>query len=791
MAIENQINLDKYIGSCRSLISESGSKIKPSDFIIPFSNLAQSIIETSINFIDESYDKQKDIDTIDSDILSDQIIIFELTGQIKNFIFLVQDSYIQINKARILEQEEIENNQGFVNYFKKCLVHLEEGITELETFFNNRIKEIKTNKKSNRAFENFVLHNSNPWPEYKSQFVDLKSQFIEIEKRFLHFDDIFIHIQGVKKTIFENIDNCLIEIKNINETFNKLEAFLSDIKLHDQSNLIRDNMFHLEQNIQTSFHIEDFSHNIELDIEYLNEEVSYPIDTQEGKVLTLTLSLKGRIMSWLKNKIYPNLSEIWGKIEVEQNGMRMTLHNLALLESQKINLEDKELLELKEKMEEMVFPFKRKIKKSEDIVYSIIEKIKHSIVEDISLSLLYKENQYFLFPDVRAKEVSSNLVQHKLVLSTRDFYKRISQKLNLAFVKHQHERSLTYSERVVRYIDSQNFTDLHSKYLNLFTAKGYISDTFTVGLDSQISKIEDSVNSWKSGYQGSVLISGNRLIGKTLFGEKIARRFFFNNAFRLNPNMILKIGNNTFDTNSNLIETLNFIIKSGKENCLIWIDDIELWNNTKTSLAQNIQDLDDFVRQHSNKYFVMVTMNTLTKKRAQAFDLLRDSFQTEISLDNYAYKDFQNAISIKHHSTHYQLIDEKGNVISKSDINKIINKIYHLSDGIIGAGIQLWASRCEEKGESTVIFSKSHFSPFPDFLNVDMKILLNAIYLKKRVFETELETIFGNQYPLKYAQIVHKLLSVGVLVKSVEQCISINECMASDISIELNKFNLK
>lgn len=787
MSKEDFTSFDQFIQNCRVLLHENDLEIDSSNFVEPFSKLAQSIIDLSIIFISESYERQKFNDTIADDILNDQIIIFEWTAVVKKYFFLLQDSYIQINKARILEDEGKIKNRGFKKYYAECIKHLDDGLSELELNYKNRILQLSSNKKEKKVFANYVLHNNNPWPEYESQFIAIKAQINEIEERFIHFDDIAVHIKGVKNTILDNVSNCIFEIESINKTFVELNDFLGEIKLNDKVQLIKENMFHLEQEIQSKFHIEDFSENIELDIEYLEGEIKYPINTLEGKVLTLTISLKRRLLNWLKNKIYPNLSEIWGMIEVDQNGMKMMLHNLALVETQKSTLTDVELLDLKIKMEEIIIPFKRKIDKSAGIISSLIEKINVNIEKDFSLSLIYKTNQYFLFPEVSAKDMGNSVAQNQWVSKGIKFFSKQLEGLKIALLLHQKDRNLTYAERLVRYVNSRKINDIHSKYINLFTAKGYISDTFTVGLDSEISKIEDSINAWKSGFQGSVLISGGRLVGKTLLGEKVASRFFLNNSFRLNPEMTLKVGESTMEVKGDLLEALNFIRATAQLKCLIWIDDIELWNTPQTSLAQNIQALDDFVRFHSNSYFVMVAISSLTKNRSQAFGLIKNAFQTEISIGSYSFKDFHEALSIKHHSTHYQLVNNDGELISKSEMKSIIKRLYGLSHGIIGNGIHLWASRCIESGDSAVEYIYADYVTLPDFFDADMLVLLNAVHLKKRILESELEKLYGRRYSERYAIIVQKLLSVAVLVKTIDHWISINECMASDISLILSE----
>ena len=66
--------------------------------------------------------------------------------------------------------------------------------------------------------------------------------------------------------------------------------------------------------------------------------------------------------------------------------------------------------------------------------------------------------------------------------------------------------------------------------------KGYIGGVLPGGgRDAEIDHMRQLIENWRLGYRGAVVLTGNRLSGKTLFGELITNRFFPATAIRLRP----------------------------------------------------------------------------------------------------------------------------------------------------------------------------------------------------------------------------------------------------------------
>ena len=77
-----------------------------------------------------------------------------------------------------------------------------------------------------------------------------------------------------------------------------------------------------------------------------------------------------------------------------------------------------------------------------------------------------------------------------------------------------------------------------------------------------MQRTQNLINQWKKGYRGAMLIVGERLSGKSLFGEVIANKYFSKNIIRLLPNTKMKTGGRKWTTTYDLKQALDFIKKN-------------------------------------------------------------------------------------------------------------------------------------------------------------------------------------------------------------------------------------
>ena len=99
------------------------------------------------------------------------------------------------------------------------------------------------------------------------------------------------------------------------------------------------------------------------------------------------------------------------------------------------------------------------------------------------------------------------------------------------------------------------------------------------------------VDHWNQGLNKSVLVSGDRLSGRSTFLDYSAKKLFGKDIVTLKPNSDATIDGRKFKTSNDLKEALQYVknnnIKSTRP--IILVDDLELWRDTKHSLLYNIR----------------------------------------------------------------------------------------------------------------------------------------------------------------------------------------------------------
>ena len=349
------------------------------------------------------------------------------------------------------------------------------------------------------------------------------------------------------------------------------------------------------------------------------------------------------------------------------------------------------------------------------------------------------------------------------------------------------EEALSVSEKMVRLVRDRTPDVENSHYTNMFLTEGWIGDSFSVGRKEEMEHLDSIVENWKLGFRGAVSITGKRFSGKTLFTEMISQRHFQGNTIHLIPNEKLNFEGRTFETTYNLKEVLNFITKYGLHSqAMILIDDLELWQDKKTSLGENVVNLLKTIDESAiNLFFVVSMSNWLKTHLNQVFEIDK-IFQGEINLDRMGFSEIQEAILIRHSATHMELINEDQEEVTGAEVGKIINRVCKNTEGNIGEALLRWSSLIRHYNEEQVVVKTLSNYALPEFINTDIALVLKVIMMEKRTGDYQLRKLFGPAFKLKYKVLIQRLLNLGILSRDVN-VLEINPFLVNDIGRKLEE----
>jgi hypothetical protein len=408
--------------------------------------------------------------------------------------------------------------------------------------------------------------------------------------------------------------------------------------------------------------------------------------------------------------------------------------------------------------------------------------------KDFHLTRFYDTGREFLPLPLQSTLNQLRLNQNRVLTKARNWLLRQTVALRRFQRSVAEEQALSLSEKIVRYINSREGDPKNSHYTAIFETRGYIGDAFAVGRREELRHAGRVIEQWRKGFRGAVAITGQRLSGKSFFGELLLQRFFPDTGIRLSPGATLRVQGRKMEATYDLQQALDFVRKySFNIRPMIWIDDLELWWEPGRPLFRNVRALAKFIDTYADDIFLAVALNNATKAHLQYFLDIDSVFQAQISMDRMPVQDIRDAIAVRHGATHQQLIDEEEKEMTPQQFAKNVNLVYKASRGNIGEALMRWSSAIHYVDEERVRADFSERQTLPDFLRADSAMLLSSIMMQKRSNEYRLRKLFGPAFASKYRSLVQRLISTGILRRQVDGWLEINELVVNDLGYLLER----
>jgi len=621
-----------------------------------------------------------------------------------------------------------------------------------------------------------------PWPVYKEQLELLPEQ----SKKLLRQGETIWNASGVFVQIgshfIETYDFWLKEISALKAGLKLLLEKTEQADSLDSTSIIEA----LEQmNEQWDNPKNSKIFRIALDdyISRLPKQEQIVADSDEGLLLNKEVNLRTEVRSWLESKLMSDIYELF----MIQNDITNKIH-LNMVSIQNFLLIDEEGVKISDKNSviQVLNNFLKSLNRLEDQTLDMKNLTLKKIKKDFTISKIYSDDflssslQYTISQyrdSARWKEVRTWAIKQKARFT--QFQRNV-----LA------EEALSLSERIVRVVKNRTPATNNSHYTNIFLTKGWIGDSFVVGREDELLRVSGLIENWNLGFRGAFLLTGQRFTGKTLFGELVSKRFFPEKSIKLTPNtkcILPGKAKRHIDLGADLNVALQFIGRYAKrERALIWIDDLEAWQNEEITLAENVSNLLKFIDSYSNRLFFVVSMSNWMKAQLSTAFGIDKVFQSEIQIGAMSTSDIQKAILIRHNATHTVLYDEKEVEITSSQLTKIIQKNSRISEGNIGETFQIWAYSVEKIDEEKIRILDKTRHRLPPFLSTDAGLLLRTIMMEKNSSEKHLRQLFGPAYQKTYAPILTRMINLGILKKAQNKTITINRYLSNEIAKSLS-----
>lgn len=707
----------------------------------------------------------------------------------KSYMIFWRDTLFEFKKGYILVNNgefEEESLQELRDNAKRTA---EQATEDLLAYIEQETARIKKGKGTmEKQIAAWSLQH-NPWPTYKTQLEEIPKQCQELWHQFEALNQSSTQFREVKRLIEDTLLGCQ---QGLDEARQLAESNILFIEQNLDQNLrrIAPHLKEQEEVIEPQNYAGDFGIELDEKLSDLEEKMMVPFQPIGGILQYKEINFQRATRAWLESEILPLLYEVWELSANIKNNLKMSfvnIRNRVLL----LANEQGEVPQRASENEGITAPLESFLQETsgwQSDLQQLENLIRERLEQEFKLTAIYNQKQGFL-----PIPLQSTLKQFRI--NRNEAWQRISRWIEqkLSVIQRfktaiEQEESLSTSEKIVRLIESRQGDDANQQYNSIFLTKGYIGESFWVGREQELQHMEKLITQWKAGFRGSVLLSGRRFSGKSLFGELIANRYFSQNTIRLAPNSVIHVKGRRFATSFDLGEALDFIQKYTLNTpMLVWIDDLEVWGDANFWLNQNLRKLYQHIDSYSRRLFFLVA--TSQWKKAQ-LDLVHDVsrvFQANIQLDRMSQDEIREAILIRHGATHKILVQEDGEEVNAPQFKKMVNRTIKLARNNVGEALNLWALSTQKVDEDRVIRSAISNYILPDFITPENALLLRTLTIEKRMNEYRLRKQFGPAFKDKYSGILQRLISVGLLIRHVDGWLEINDLVANDIGTLLEQ----
>lgn len=723
-------------------------------------------------------------DTEDAQDLDCRINHFVWAERAKHFLVLYRNVQLQLQTAALMVADGAAPAGLVAGLHDRSHATLATALNEWETEVAATRQRLERNEQQRRkALAAWKLQH-NPWPAYRTQLTELADQAGELAEEFSvlrHQVDVFAEIRGL---LHESI---AASVAAITEAENKAYTILEFIGKNGTESpaqvaaLLDDYVSDAKPPEQ----IHDYTNRLNAHIGRITEQIRVTVGADHGLMQYKDVNMQRAAEQWISAEVLPQLYELWETSQQVTGGLDVAINNVrnrSLLVASELKTGDSKIGYEPEDLGLPFHGFLERIKNSRPTYDDIKARLEGIIDADLKLTSVYRPVPGFLPLPLQTGLNEFTRRQGRWLAPLKEWLGNSFRGFERWRGDAAREDRMSISEKVVRAIEQRQVAGGNDAYTSIVLTKGYIGESFLVGRDQEAAQVRRLVDNWRQGYRGAVMLTGRRLSGRSLFGEMISNRIFPNNVIRLVPNGVISVEGRRMHTTGKLEDALAFVQKHTiQTRPMIWIDDLELWWDNDTSLAQNVAALSAHIDNYSARIFYLVSTTNAVYSHLNRFRDLDRVFQSEVNLDDFSTEDMQRAIRIRHGATHKKLVDEDGEPLSELAFNRLVKKLHRGSHGNVGDTLHRWAFMMEYCDEDSVTPSTARRYRLPAFVNTDNGLLLTTIFLERRTSDYHLRKLFGPAYDRRYRSVLQRMLRVGLITRSNDGWISIRENVVTDV----------
>ncbi len=629
---------------------------------------------------------------------------------------------------------------------------------------------------------------NNPWPTYRAQLKQLAEQMTELhegfEERLLVSEtltELRDYVRGLPAQLLRDHTALMTSVT-------QAIATVLDPEATSVAKISTSRLQSLEVLETVDARLEVISHRATTIIDKLPESAHlYTVDG-DGQLRYRDLDMEYVAGQWISAELLPELQRGTRLIETaaaELGRSLVDIRNRVALARETESPENANTNEAQtvDRLARLLEGVGQRLENQLPEIELVGQRVVALADEELRLSRSYEADSPFLAVSFEGNVSRMRREQNVVFGQTLDWikarFRHLVNRLSVAF----DIEDLSTGEKVIRTIQSRRPDPANDSYTSVLSTRGFIGEAFHAGREVELGRAVTAIEAWKSGFRGSILVTGQRYSGKTHFVELLAGRYFEQKVIRLRANRQIDFAGRRLDPTGNLREALAFLRKyTSGQRLLVLIDDLELWTDKDHSLAANADALREAIDTVGNRLiFVVTTSNWIIGHLSAATDLA-GAFQVQINLDKMREADFIATVLTRHSATHMTVVNAKGTPLSVRELRRHAKHVHRVAQGNVGDGLRRWARSMEIVDTTTVRLVRTNNYPLPRFLTANTGVLLADIKQQRYSNEYTLRRRFGPAFDREFRPVLQRLIGLDLLQRHRSGTLAINPVVSNEIA---------
>lgn len=695
---------------------------------------------------------------------------YRFTNILKRLTILNRDTLLELSKNGVYEQDYDIPQEKLYAHYKETKRVLSTAVASTKEQLAQEALKSDAKRKALEKIKRLLANRTNPWQVYSEQFAKLMAQNEAICTNYKKVLTIHDHFQSLIK-VLQGMDK---QFQNLITFYQDFIAGISDKIVAKET---ATGVFEIEKNLERAAQMGNVQRSVQLneDIAAITQQLQLedlPIASNNGILEVRHLQLSRTVQKWLDYEIYPLLADLYA---IEEN-LKLKMH-LRLTGLNKLLSLNKEFPVLE--LNRVFNILNDELDKAQELSAQINNKIDFKLKEELHITAFYTQEDFLNVPIQTTFEKSQ---KDALTLMGRFFKKRF-QGIKSWYKENTFNTERTPLQQATMCIaERMQFTEL-GHYDSLFMNRNFIGDLFYIVRRKQEIEFLEAVKQWNASFAKTVLITGSAGSGKSTFLQQTVKRSFKNQIVYLQPHSTSTLDGRKFTTTGNLVDALEEIKRINqvhKSRPVLCIDNLESWCDNEHNILANVRGLLRFIEEESQDIFIAVSCSSLFTSHLNKRFRFVEHFSTILDMSRSSSKEIIKAITIRHDTSHKELVDNTGKVIGANTLSKKIQSLASQSNNNIGAVLQSWAFHTALASENEVIVHDRSLEFVPFFSEAEL-LILNQVVIYKHTSERILKRITAVDYDLKYKSALRRLIHTKILLRNLDGQLHLNPVISHEV----------